>query len=118
MIEGEMQEFLGGFSIEQIDPVTDLVTTPFADKEGNPIRIFVRQRGSQFYLFNEKDKIFNREKIGRFVRHEVKENLRAVLRRFDVYHISGEISTEATKESLPVRLRNLLQALILLDAMF
>jgi len=41
-----------------------------------------------------------------------------VLRRFDVYHINGEISTEATKDNLPVRMKNLLQALILLDYMF
>jgi hypothetical protein len=52
------------------------------------------------------------------LRHEIKENLRTVLRRFDVYHINGEISTEATRENFPSRLRNLIQALILLDAMF
>jgi len=118
MIEGGVKGFLSGFTIEPFDATTDLVTTPFSDKEGGPIRIFVRQRGSQFYLFNEKDRVFNREKIGRWVRHEVKENLKAVLRRFDVYHINGEISTEATGENFPSRLRNLIQALILLDAMF
>jgi hypothetical protein len=117
MIEGEMKGFLEGFTIKPFDATTDLVTTPFSDKEGNPIRIFVRQRGSQYYLFNEKGRVFNREKIGRWVRHEVKENL-TVLRRFDVYHINGEISTEATGENFPSRLRNLMQALILLDAMF
>jgi hypothetical protein len=118
IIEGELRSFLDGFTIEVFDDTTDLVTTPFSDKDGHPIRIFVRQRGSQYYLFNEKDRIFNREKIGRWVRHEVKENLRTVLRRFDVYHINGEISTEATRENFPSRLRNLIQALILLDAMF
>lgn len=118
MIAGELELFLSGFMIEQLDPVTDLVTTPFIDKNGCAIRILVRQRGSQYYLFNEKDKVFNREKIGRFVHHEVKERLRTILRRFDVYHIEGEISTEATKENLTVRLRNLLQALIILDTMF
>ncbi len=118
MIEGNLQGFMAGFTIEQLDPVTDLVTTPFSDKEGNPIRIYVSRRGSQFYLYNERDRIFNREKIGRFVRHDAKERLREVLRRFDVYHINGEISTEATRDNLPVRLKNLLQALILLDAMF
>jgi len=118
MIEGELRGFLSGFTVEHFDPVTDLVTTPFADKNGNPIRIYVRQRGSQFYLFNEKDRIFAREKIGRFIRHEQKESLREILRRFDVYHINGEISTEATRENLPLRLRNMVQALILLDVMF
>lgn len=118
MIEKELQAFLRGFAIEQRDPMTDLVTTPFTDKNGNPIRIFVRQRGSQYYLFNETGKIFNREKIGRFMRHGAKEKLREVLRRFDVYHIRGEISTEATSANLPARLRNLVQALILLDEMF
>lgn len=118
IIEGEVRSFLDGFAIEVFDDTTDLITTPFSDRGGHPIRIFVRQRGSQFYLFNEKDKIFNREKIGRWVRHEVKENLKTVLRRFDVYHINGEISTEATRENFPSRLRNLIQALILLDAMF
>ncbi len=118
MIEGELRGFLDSFTIAPFDKTTDVVTTPFSDKRGNPIRIFVRQRGSQYYLFNEKDKIFNREKIGRWVPHEVKENLKAVLRRFDAYHINGEISTEATRDNLPARLRNLLQALILLDAMF
>lgn len=118
MIEGELQNLLEGFAVEQIDPATDIVTTPFTDKNGDVIRIFVRRRGSQYYLFNEKDKIFNREKIGRFVRHEKKENLRELLRRFDVYHIEGEISTEATADNLPARLRNIIQALILLDVMF
>lgn len=118
MIEEELRGFLDGFTIEPFDATTDLVTTPFSDKNGYPIRIFVRQRGSQFYLFNEKDKIFNRERIGRWVRHDVKESLKTILRRFDVYHINGEISTEATRENLPARLRNLLQALILLDVMF
>ena len=118
IIEGELRSFLDGFTIEVFDDTTDLVTTPFFDKDGHPIRIFVRQRGSQYYLFNEKDRIFNREKIGRWVRHDVKENLKTVLRRFDVYHINGEISTEATRENFPSRLRNLIQALILLDTMF
>jgi hypothetical protein len=118
MIEAELQGFLAGFTVEHLDSVTDLVTTPFSDKKRNPIRVFVRQRGSQFYLFNEKDKIFVRDRIGRFVRHEQKESLREVLRRFDVYHIDGEISTEATRENLPQRLCNLVHALILLDVMF
>jgi len=50
MIEGELQGFLAGFTIEQLDTGTDLVTTPFSDKEGNPIRIYICRRGSQFYL--------------------------------------------------------------------
>jgi hypothetical protein len=118
MIEGELRVFLESYTIEPFDETTDVVTTPFFDKNGFPIRIFVKQRGSQYYLFNEKDKIFNRQKIGRWVPHEVKENLKTVLRRFDAYHINGEISTEATRDNLPSRIRNLLQALILLDAMF
>lgn len=118
MIEGELRVFLSGFTVEYPDPVTALITSPFVDKRGSPIRMYVRQRGSQFYLFNEKDRIFAPEKIGRFTRHEQKESLREILRRFDVYHINGEIATEATRENLPLRLRNLLQALILLDVMF
>jgi hypothetical protein len=118
MIEKELQGFLDGFTIEPLDETTDVVTTPFSDKRGSPIKIFVRKRGSQFYLFNEKDRVFSPEKIGRWVRHEVKENFRMMLRRFDAYHINGEISTEATRENLPARLRNLLQVLILLDTLF
>lgn len=118
MIGEELRVLLDGYAVEQLDPATDLVTTPFLDKGGNQIRIFVRRRGSQYYLFNEKDKIFSREKRGRFLPHTVKEELREVLRRFDVYHIEGEISTEATAENLPARIRNLTQALIVLDAMF
>jgi hypothetical protein len=117
MIEKELQGFLEGFRIEPVDEMTDVVTTPFSDNRGSPIKIFVRQRGSQFYLFNEKDRVFLPEKIGRWVRLEVKDNFRTILRRFDAYHINGEISTEATRENLPARLRNLIQALILLDAL-
>jgi len=35
-----------------------------------------------------------------------------------IYHIKGEISTEATGANFPSRLRNLIHALILPDAMF
>lgn len=118
MIEVELQGLLTGFAVEHLNPATDLVTTPFLDRSGTPIRIFVRQRGSQFYLFNEKDRIFTKEKVRRFNRNEVKENFKEVLRRFDVYHINGEISTEATRDNLSLRLRNLIQALILIDMMF
>jgi len=118
MIEKGLRGFLDGFMIEPVDETTDVITTPFPDKSGFPIKIFVRQRGSQFYLFDERERIFNREKIGRWVRREVKESLKAILRRFDVYHINGEVSTDATRENLPARLRNLLQALILLDTLF
>lgn len=118
MTAGGFDAFVAGFAIEPLDPSTDLVTTPFRDKTGSLIRIFIRKRGSQYYLFNEKEKIFNREKIGRFIPREDKELLRDVLRRFDVYHINGEISTEATADNLPDRLRNLTQALILLDTLF
>lgn len=118
MIEGELQSLLEGFAVGPVDPATDVVTTPFSDRDGNAIRIFVRRRGSQYYLFHEKGRIFGPEKIGRFTRPEVREKLRDVLRRFDVYNINGEISTEATGENLPARMKNLIQALVVIDGMF
>jgi hypothetical protein len=118
MIEEELRGFSNSVTIEHIDEATDVVTTRFIDKNGYPIRIFVRQRGSQYYLFNEKARIFRHEKIGRWGHNEAKDRFKEILRRFDVYHINGEISTEATKDNLPARLRNLLQALIVLDATF
>jgi len=118
MIEGEIQNFCEGFVVEQVDPVTDCVTTPFLDKKGAPIRIFIRQKGSQFYLFNEKGKIFDPSNFGRFAPEEDKEDLRAILRRFDLYHIGDEISAETTAEGLALRFRNMLQAFILLDVRF
>ncbi|OPY37402.1 MAG: hypothetical protein A4E35_01318 [Methanoregula sp. PtaU1.Bin051] len=118
MIEVEMQRFLAGFAVEQLDPETDRVTTPFSDRDGRSIRIYVNRRGSQFYLSCGNDRTFGPDRIGRSARQDARERLREVLRRFDVYHINGEISTEATKDNLPVRLKNLLQALILLDVMF
>ncbi len=114
----ELQGRLRGFLVEQIDPATALVTTPFFDKDGNAIRVFIRQRGSQYYLFNEKEKIPAGESPRLFTRQGEREHLREILRRFDVYNIDGEISTEATGGNLAERLCNLVQALILLDGMF
>jgi len=118
MIEGEICAFLDGFFIEPLDPVTECVVTPFVDRNGFPIRVFIRKRGGQFYLFHEKGRIVPKEDSARKMPHDRRERLRAVLRRFDVYHINGEITTEATAESLPLRFRNMLQALVVLDTMF
>ncbi|HOX35808.1 MAG TPA: DUF1828 domain-containing protein [Methanoregulaceae archaeon] len=118
MIEGAICSFLDGFLREATDPITDCIVTPFPDREGIPIRIFIRQRNNQFYLFHEKERIIREEQVGRGMPEDRKEDFRRVLRRFDVYYINGEITTGATAESLPARFRNLLQALITLDAMF
>ena len=118
MIEEEIQNFCAGFIVEPVDPVTDCVVTPFQDKKGDPIRIFIRQKGSQYHLFNEKGKIFDPENFGRFAPQEDKDDLRAILRRFDLYHIDDEISADTTAENLPQRFRNMVQAFILLDVRF
>lgn len=118
MIEEDMQDFLDGFFVEPVDPITDCIITPFLDRDGYPIRIFIRKRGGQYYLFHEKGRIITEKKTGRGQSEDLKERWRSVLRRFDVYHINGEITAEATAESLPLRFRNMVQALILLDAMY
>lgn len=118
MIEGGVCDFLDGFLKEAVDPITDCIVTPFPDRDEVPIRIFIRQRNNQFYLFHEKGRIIREEQIGRGMPEDRKEEFRRVLRRFDVYHINGEITTEATAENLSARFRNMVQALIALDAMF
>ena len=118
MIEGAICNFLDEFQREATDPITDCIVTPFLDREGIPIRIFIRQRNNQFYLFHEKGRIITEEQVGRGMPEERRKEIREILRRFDVYHINGEITTGATAESLPARFRNMVQALITLDAMF
>ena len=107
-----------GLSVEQIGEVCE-ITTPFLDRHNDQLQIYVQRENGKYILSDDGYILADLRQSGvEFDTEKRKQALATVLQGYGVTQVEGKLQVEASREDLPRRKHNLIQAMLAANDLF
>ena len=107
-----------GLSVEQIGEVCE-ITTPFLDRHNDQLQIYVQRENGKYILSDDGYILADLRQSGvEFDTEKRKHALATVLQGYGVTQVEGKLRVEASREDLPRRKHNLIQAMLAVNDLF
>ncbi len=107
-----------GLSVEQIGEVCE-ITTPFLDRHNDQLQIYVQRENGKFILSDDGYILADLRQSGvEFDTEKRKHALATVLQGYGVTQVEGKLRVEASREDLPRRKHNLIQAMLAVNDLY